>query len=72
MRRTKEEIFDDLDEEATGDYKRKGEVDRKMLLKGSSIMEGLGGRKKNLKKVLFKNEKSASNTADESNIFGKL
>lgn len=33
----KQKIMDELEEEATGEYNRKGEVDRKALLAGSSV-----------------------------------
>jgi hypothetical protein len=54
-RKTKEQIFEEMDEEITGDKARKGEVDRKMLLKGSSIAAEMANSKKKLsKKVIFK------------------
>ena len=63
--------MEELDEEGTGEYNRKGEVDRSKLLMNSSIVETNTIGKK--KKVLFKAKNFKSkDTGSSSDIFNKL
>lgn len=66
----KQKILDQLEEDATGEYNRKGEVDRKALLAGSSIAyQDETGKKK---KIAFKKGKLTSESEHKEDVFGKL
>lgn len=61
--------MEELEEEATGEYNRKGEVDRKALLAGSSVAHLADTGKK--KKVAFKKGKDKQ-VEEKEDVFNKL